>query len=118
MFDGIEIISILLCVLSLAMIIMGIKTREPAVVISFVLIAMLALLWSGIIRLPIPQTLIWMGVNISAILFIIQGLISLFTKSTESFLLKIPNRFSQLSKALISLLIGAGFAGMVILARF
>ena len=118
MFDWIEILAALL---SLGLFICAILTllrKSYFTAIVFLIIAILPMLWAGYFRLPIPQTLIWMGMNICAIIFLWQGFLGLITKSAGTDFLQIPPIFSNIIRSILSLITGLLFAALIILTRF
>ena len=116
MVDWIETLAALL---SMLLILCGILVMPKKLYLSalmFCILAILPLLWAGYFRLPIPQTLIWIGMNICAIVFMWQGIVGFVSRSNSGFL-QIPQQFSKRIQNLFSLIFGLLFAILIILTR-
>lgn len=117
MVDWIEIFAAPLSLGLFLCALLSLRGKSYFVAFVFLLIAILPMLWAGYFRLPIPQTLIWMGMNVCAIIFIWQGLLGLVTKSGGVDLMPIPPLFSSHIKNLVSLMFGLLFAVLILLTR-
>lgn len=117
MFDNIEIISLLLCLLALVAIIFGVKDRQYVSVVIFMLVGLLALMWAGLVRLPIPQSLVWIGVNVFALIFTLKGLLGLISMQAKSLFFQLPVSIINPYEKILSILIGFGFIAIILLAR-
>ena len=117
MVDWIEILAAPLSLALLVWAILSLRLKSYALAFAFLVIAILPLLWAGYFRLPIPQTLIWMGMNICAIIFFWQGFLGLVTKSDSRDLMLIPFGVSSVIKNMVSLTTGLLFAVLIILTR-
>jgi len=117
MFDLIDILGAILSLMLMILAVLALSIRRYLTSISFLVLSVLPLLWAGYFRLPIPQTLVWMGMNICAIVFVWQGGVGLLSKSSSSNLLEMPLQFSKRSQILLSLVIGFLFAALIILTQ-
>lgn len=117
MVDWIEILAAPLSLTLLVWAILSLRLESYFVAIAFLVLAILPLLWAGYFRLPIPQTLVWMGMNICAIIFLWQGCLGLAMKTDSSDLMRIPLRASSGLKNMVSLMTGLLFAVLIILTR-
>ncbi len=118
MFDLIEIIAL---VLSAGLIIFAlIFLRDKKILSGLIwgIMALWPLLWAGVIRLPVPQTIIWMGMNIFAIVFIWQTFLGLLFKREGANIIAMPNAIEGMYKHGISLSIGLAFVALQVLIRF
>lgn len=118
MVDWIEILAAPLSLVLLAWAIVALRLKSYFMALTFLVVAILPLLWAGYFRLPIPQTLVWMGMNICAIIFLWQGFLGFVTKSGRSDLMPIPLAVSSGIQNLVSLITGLLFAVLIILTRF
>lgn len=118
MFDSIETIAGLLCLTSLVIVIFATKSQQWQVAAIFAIIAIWPLMWAGLVRIHIPQTIIWMGMCIFAILFTWQGVVGLLFKNLQNQIIPMPNQLVGWYQSLCSLVIGLAFATLIILARF
>jgi hypothetical protein len=117
MVDWIEILAAPLSLALLVWAILSLRLKSYLLAVAFLVLAILPLLWAGYFRLPIPQTLVWMGMNICAIIFLWQGFLGLLTKSDSSDLMPIPYGVSTGIKNMVSLMTGLLFAVLIILTR-
>jgi len=117
MIDLIDIISVLLTIFMVILAALHFMSREKFLSFIFVIISLWPILWAGLIRLPIPQTLIWMGMNILAIIFIWQGVSGFIFKRSDNNILHLPSRFSWVIKNVTALFIGLLFAVLILLTR-
>ena len=118
MFDWIEILAAPLSLMLIVFALLSFFRKSYLVAVVFFIIAVLPMLWAGYFRLPIPQTLIWMGMNICAIIFLWQGFLGLIVKSASADFLPIPLTSSNRTQNLFSLMTGLLFAALIILTRF
>lgn len=118
MFDWIEILAAPLSLMLIVFALLSFFRKSHFVAVIFFIIAILPMLWAGYFRLPIPQTLIWMGMNICAIIFLWQGFLGLIAKSVSTDFLPMPLMFLKRTRNLLSLITGLLFAVLIILTRF
>lgn len=117
MFDLIEILAAPLSLILIVFAFLSLQRKSYFTGFVFLVVAILPMLWAGYFRLPIPQTLVWMGMNICVILFLWQGFIGVVVNSSNADVLSMPLRFSKRIKGLFSCIIGAVFAVLIILTR-
>lgn len=117
MFDWIEILAALLSLLLILCAFLTLPRKHYFTAFAFFILAILPLIWAGYFRLPIPQTLIWMGMNICAIVFVWQGIAGLISSLGNVDFLKMPRQFSRRIQNALSLTIGFLFVMLIILTQ-
>lgn len=117
MFDLIEILAALLSLILILCAGLSLPKKHYLTALAFLILAILPLLWAGYFRLPVPQTLIWMGMNLCAIIFTWQGLAGFVLRSNNSNLLQMPMQFSRNIQNRFSVVTGLLFAVLIILTR-
>jgi len=117
MFDLIEILAALLSMILVLCAVLALPKKHYLAALAFGVLTTLPLLWAGYFRLPIPQTLIWMGMNICAIIFVWQGVVGFIFSSRSNDFLQMPLQFSKRIQNLFSLMVGLLFAILIILTQ-
>jgi len=116
----VDIIDILAAILSLILgvfAVLALPAKRYFTSMVFFVLAILPLLWAGYFRLPIPQTLVWMAMNICTIVFLWQGAVGLLSQTGSSNFLAIPLQLSKHAQSLFVLVVGLLFAALIILTR-
>ncbi len=118
MFDLIDITAIILAAFLVAVALLNIKNGRYVLALAFVLIAFIPLMWAGLIRFHIPQTLIWMSMYIFAIIFLWQGFLGLVTRSVDNHIFALPDQFGEIGRNILSILVSGVFAILIVLTWY
>jgi hypothetical protein len=116
-YDLIQIISIILALLLGSIAVLSFRNSNFMIATVLVVVVIIPLLWSGILRLPVPQTMIWIGMNVSAMVFCWQGFMGLVSGHANSSVLPLPDELGNRGRHIASLFLGSLFILLIVLTQ-